>query len=147
MLAPEPLVGFTVEQRTIRDHIPARQNQLDDRPVALAARVATGADRAQLPTVGLGHHAQPVQQRPPQRRPRDARGQIIGPGDRDLGSLTLGTGDQVSGIEQHSSRVLHQTGAFLFGDLGSSTPRMIPKRKAFVAYRTPVPPGHCTIRV
>jgi hypothetical protein len=94
VLAPEPLVGLTVEQRTIRDHLTARHDELDHRPVALAARVTTSADRAQLAAVRLRHHAETVQQRPPQRRPRDGRGQIIGPGDLDPASLPLGTGDE-----------------------------------------------------
>jgi len=136
--APQPLIGRPPKQGPVRHDIAAGQDHFHHRPIALSAAVAARADRPQQAPVGLINQPQPVQQRSPQRRPRDAGDQIIGLAHLDRRRFASGTVDDLSSVEQRDGRVPHQTGAFRAVISRASTLRMIPKRKAFVAHRTRV---------
>jgi len=107
--------GRIGQQGPVAEEVTASKEDLGQRPVALTTGVATRADRAQAPPVGLGDHVEPVQQRPPQRDPGH-RGQIRLRRPRHRGRHNpCGTHQQcIFDIEQRAG-IVHHAGALLLG--------------------------------
>ena len=115
------LLGRPFQQRPVRQELAPGQQDLDQRPVALAARVAARPDRAQPPSIGHIHHVQAIQQRAPQRGTGHTGHVLIRDRHPHPSRLPAGSSDDLSGLEQRRGSV-HPSGAPLADRFVGRTP-------------------------
>ena len=103
------------KQRHVGEEVAARELELDEGAVALAARVATGADRAQVVTICHLDNTEAIEQLADERDPGHSGDVVLARLHGDRGDPNKRPGDDtVLDLEQRRGS-LHRTGAPFLG--------------------------------
>ena len=114
------------EQRHVREEVAAGELEFDDGAVALAARVSTGADRAQVVPVSHLDKAEAIEQLADERDPGHTGHVVLARLHSDRGNPAQRPGDdKVLDLEQRRGS-LHRTGAPFLAVMRASNTRILP---------------------